>query len=466
MTQQNPEGSMDPLGSEIQAKLQKMESKFNRLFEEWSIRLEARERSLIQKEEKLEGLIMDLARLKQETIPQWMEGILKQMPEKKVSSDPAAQKVYESEFRQKMDKMENDFRHLLEQMVQEENMRSLEQSSEPSQGRRSKWVQRYLDKLKDYFPIKSKEKRGRPDYGDGTSQNFNGYRETQVFQEPKGETYTRIITVANQKGGCGKTTTCINLAAGLAKKGYKVLVIDMDPQGHASLGLGIDIYNLNKSIYDVMIHDAEIESVIAPTYQRDLDIAPAASVLTGAPLEMADLIGRESLLKMSLTKMLREEPGKYDYVLMDCSPSLDLLTINALVAAPRVLIPIQAHYFSLEGMRELFSTIQIVREKYNPQLDALGILPTIFDPTSHMSRQMLAQLKEYFKDKLLNSIIHVNMLLAEASAHGKSIFDFAPDSNAADDNWALVDEVISLTHPVSGIENPRANKLGASGTPA
>lgn len=465
MTQDNPQDAVKKLEQETQTKIDFIEARFKRLYEEWSIRLEARERSLIQKEEKLEALLTGLAQFKDEVMPQWLDEFLSRVPQPKESaSGTGIPQSYETEFRQKMDQMETDFRKLLEQIVQEETLRTLEQTPENPSGKKSRWVQKYLDKLKDYFPIKTKDRSERIE--NRVPPPAPEYAQTQVFQQSKGESYTRIITVANQKGGCGKTTTCINLAAGLAKKGYKVLVIDMDPQAHASLGLGVDVYNLHKSIYDVMIHDEDIAQVIIPTYQKNLDIAPASSVLTGAPLEIADLIGRESLLKMSLVKMLREEPGKYDYVLMDCSPSLDLLTINALVAAWRVLVPIQAHYFSLEGMRELFSTIQIVREKYNPQLDALGILPTIFDATSSMSRQMLSQLAEYFRDKLLNSIIHVNMLLAEASAHGKSVFDFAPDSNAADDNWGLVEEIIRLTYPAASEEASKSKHAGLPGTPA
>ncbi|MBI2095354.1 MAG: ParA family protein [Candidatus Omnitrophica bacterium] len=228
---------------------------------------------------------------------------------------------------------------------------------------------------------------------------------------------TIIIAIVNQKGGCGKTTTCINLAAGLAKRGFKVLMIDLDPQSHASLGVNIDVHNLGVSIYDVLVKSTDLNSVIVPTYLNGLDLAPATSLLTGAQLEIADLLGREGLLRTSIWRMLNTHVRHYDYILMDSSPSLNLLTINGLTAAQSVLIPIQAHYFSLEGGR------------------------------TKMSRDMLAQLKDYFKEKVLQSLIRMNITLAEASAHGKSIFDFDAASNGAKDYRQLTEEILLLTRP-------------------
>ena len=258
---------------------------------------------------------------------------------------------------------------------------------------------------------------------------------------------TLIIAIVNQKGGCGKTTTCINLAAGLAKRGFKVLMIDLDPQSHASLGVNVDVHNLGVSIYDVLVKSADLNSVIVPTYLNGLDLAPATSLLTGAQLEIADLLGREGLLRTSIWRMLNTHVRHYDYILMDSSPSLNLLTINGLTAAQSVLIPIQAHYFSLEGMRELFATLKIVKERINSDLEVLGILPTIFDGRTKMSRDMLAQLKDYFKEKVLQSLIRMNITLAEASAHGKSIFDFDASSNGAKDYRQLTEEIIRITRP-------------------
>lgn len=256
---------------------------------------------------------------------------------------------------------------------------------------------------------------------------------------------TRVISITNQKGGCGKTTTAINLSAGLAKRGFKVLLADLDAQAHASLGIGIDTDALETSIYDVFVKNADMERVIFHTYVENLDIAPAASLLSGAQLEIADLLGREGILRTALYKMMDNGVRVYDYVVFDNSPSLNLLTINGLTAASHVLVPIQTHYFSLEGMRELLSTIRIVKERLNHQLELLGILPTLYDLRTRMNRDILAQIKDYFHQKVFQTTIRVNIKLAEAAANRKAIFDYAPESNGAQDYNALTDEVIALT---------------------
>lgn len=258
---------------------------------------------------------------------------------------------------------------------------------------------------------------------------------------------TMMIAIVNQKGGVGKTTTCINLAAGLARKNFKVLIIDLDPQSNASLGLSVNVDQYSSSIYDVLVHNAELEQAIVPTYIKNLDIAPASSLLTGAQLEIADLLGRERLLRTSVWKMLSSHSRYYDYILLDCSPSLNLLTINGLVASQCVLVPIQAHYFSLEGMKELFSTLKVVRDRINSELEILGILPCIVDIRKKLTREMLDQLKDYFKEKMLQSVIRMNITLAESSAQGKSIFDFNPYCNGAKDYAELVEEVVQRTRP-------------------
>lgn len=258
---------------------------------------------------------------------------------------------------------------------------------------------------------------------------------------------TEIISVVNQKGGCAKTTTCINLASGLAKKGFKVLIIDLDAQAHASFGLGIDVDNLVYSVYDVMVKNLELESVIKPTYINNLDIVPATALLTGAQLEIADILGRERILRTAVYKMLNTKAKKYDYIVVDSSPSLNILTINGLVAVQHILIPIQTHYFSLEGMKELFSTLKIVKERLNSELDILGILPTLFDGRTKMNREILQQIRDYFKDKVFTAAIRMNVKLAEAALYKKSIFEYDPSSNGARDYLALTEEVIALTRP-------------------
>ncbi len=254
-----------------------------------------------------------------------------------------------------------------------------------------------------------------------------------------------IIAIANQKGGTGKTTTAINLSAALANRDLSVLLIDIDAQSHASLGLGVDVESLSYSIYDVMTRNIELELAILPTKIKNLDIIPATSVLTGAQLEIADLLGREMVLRTAIYKMVNTGRKKYDYIIIDCSPSLNLLTINSFVAARTLLVPIQTHYFSLEGMKELFSTIQIVKDRLNPELDILGILPTLFDARTRMSRDILNQIKKHFKEKVFPTPIRMNVKLAEAQIHRESIFEYDPVSNGAKDYLALAERVIALT---------------------
>lgn len=256
---------------------------------------------------------------------------------------------------------------------------------------------------------------------------------------------TSIIAIANQKGGCGKTTTSINLSAGLARCGSKVLVIDLDAQSQASLGIGINADDLKYSIYDVMVNNLELELAIVGTEIENLDIVPASALLTGAQLEIANILGREWILRTSINKMINTGARSYDYIIMDCSPSLNLTTINGLACARYILIPAQTHYFSLEGMKELLSTIEIVRDRLNPQLEILGILPTLYDVRTRISREILGQMRKYFGDKVFKAAIHTNIKLVEAQVHRKSIYEFAPNSNGAMDYLALSKEVVLRT---------------------
>ena len=280
----------------------------------------------------------------------------------------------------------------------------------------------------------------------------------------KKETRTSIIAIANQKGGCGKTTTSINLSTGLAGMGLKVLMIDLDAQSQASLGIGINVDDLKYSIYDVLVKNLDLEKAIAGTDIDNLDICPASSMLTGAQLEMASLLGREWILRTSINKMINTGTRYYDYIIMDCSPSLNLTTINGLSAAQFVLIPAQTHYFSLEGMKELLSTIKIVQERLNPQLRILGILPTLYDIRTRISREILGQMRKYFRDKVFKTAIHTNIKLVEAQVHQHSIYDYCPSSNGAKDYLALSEEVLARTctetgrqdreKQAPGVENP------------
>ena len=255
-----------------------------------------------------------------------------------------------------------------------------------------------------------------------------------------------VIVIANQKGGCGKTTTSINLSADLANRGFKTLLIDLDPQSHSTLGIGIETDDLSLSVYDVMAKNVDFKDIILNTYIPNLDIAPATPLLSGTQLEIADLIGREGILRTALYKSINLGLIAYDFIIIDCSPALNLITINGLVTAHLLLIPMQTHYFSLEGMKELFPIVQIVKDRLNPPLEILGILPTLFDDRTPMSEELLKQLYEYFQDHVFKSAIHLDPKLAEASAHRQSIFDYAPESTGAKDYASLTDEVIQLTH--------------------
>jgi chromosome partitioning protein len=262
-----------------------------------------------------------------------------------------------------------------------------------------------------------------------------------------GKTKTSIIVIANQKGGCGKTTTCINLSTALARRGLKVLIIDLDAQAQASLGVGINTDQLEHSIYDVIVKNIELQSVILPTNIKNLDIAPACSMLSGAEIEMASLLAREWILRTSISKMLNTSAANYDYIIMDCSPSLNLTTINGLASAQFILIPAQTHYFSLEGMKELLSTITVVKERLNPELQILGILPTLYDIRTRISREILGQMRNYFGDMVFKTSIHSNIKLVEAQVHQQPIYDFAPNSNGVRDYLALAEEVVARTRP-------------------
>ncbi len=241
--------------------------------------------------------------------------------------------------------------------------------------------------------------------------------------------------------------------------GLKVLIIDLDAQAQASLGVGINTDELKYSIYDVMVKNLELQSVIVPTNIQNLDIAPASSILTGAQLEMANLLGREWILRTSIYKMINTGTKNYDYIIMDCSPSLNLTTINGLASAQFILIPAQTHYFSLEGMKELLSTIKIVKERLNPQLQILGILPTLYDVRTRISREILNQMRKHFGDKVFKTTIHTNIKLVEAQVHQQSIYEFAPNSNGVRDYLALSEEVVARTSQEFSVVNEKADRI-------
>ncbi|WP_028273484.1 ParA family protein [Atopococcus tabaci] len=248
----------------------------------------------------------------------------------------------------------------------------------------------------------------------------------------------RIIAVANQKGGVGKTTTTVNLGASLANTGKKVLLIDMDAQGNATSGLGVSKAEVDKDIYDVLINELPLSEVIQPSSRENLWIAPATIQLAGAEVELTTLMARESRLKAAI----HEVEDQYEYILIDCPPSLGHLTINAFTASGSILIPVQCEYYALEGLSQLLNTIRLVQKHFNPNLKIEGVLLTMLDARTNLGYEVVEEVKKYFHEKVYKTIIPRNIRLSEAPSYGLSIVDYDRRSRGAQVYQELAEEVI------------------------
>jgi chromosome partitioning protein len=248
----------------------------------------------------------------------------------------------------------------------------------------------------------------------------------------------RIIAIANQKGGVAKTTTAVNLSAGIVEKGKKVLLVDLDPQGNATSGCGVEKHRLSRCIYDVIINGESIKNVMAETALRNLKIAPARIELAGAEIELVSEMYREGKLAAALEEVKEE----FDFIFIDCPPSLGLLTLNALCAATDVLIPIQCEYYALEGLSLLMGTLDKVKRSINRDLQILGVLLTMFDARTNLSIQVVDEVKNYFRDKVFQTIIPRNVRLSEAPSHGQPIILYDTKSRGAGVYRDLAEEVL------------------------
>lgn len=252
------------------------------------------------------------------------------------------------------------------------------------------------------------------------------------------EDQTRVIAIMNQKGGVGKSTTSINLAAALGEKKYKVLVVDFDPQGNTTSGFGIDKNKLEESVYDAILNDVPAADLLCETSAKGVSVLPSTIQLAGAEVELVSALAREMRLKDALSP-IRDE---YDFIFIDCPPSLGILTINALVACDSLIIPIQCEFYALEGVTKLLESMKLVKQRLNPTLDIFGVLMTMYDSRTSLSKQVVEEVQAYFKEKVFETKIPRNVRVSEAPSYGMSVIEYDPNSKGAISYRELAKEVI------------------------
>lgn len=252
---------------------------------------------------------------------------------------------------------------------------------------------------------------------------------------------SKVIAIANQKGGVGKTTTAVNISACLASKGKKVLLVDIDPQGNASSGLGKSKEEVDLSVYDVLINEESISNTILNTCVEGLSLCPSSIQLAGAEVELVSMISRENRLSNAIDAIR----SQFEYIIIDCPPSLGLITLNALTASNTVLVPIQCEYYALEGLGQLMNTINLVKKHLNPKLDVEGVVLTMYDSRTNLSIQVVEEVKKHFKNKVYRTVIPRNVRLSEAPSHGLPIILYDMTSKGAESYLDLADEVIEYT---------------------